>query len=83
MSSDLREVMRKALASMHFQVDTLTDETPLGDGGLELESLSLAELVMQLDEEYGIEFSDDEMESLTTMTFGEFAAEAERRRSEQ
>lgn len=78
MPADLRDVMVDALRNMHFSVDSLTDDTPLGDGGLELESLSLAELVMQLDE-FGIEFSDDEMESLTTMTFGQFAEEAERR----
>lgn len=80
MSADLREIMVDALRNMHFSVDSLTDETPLGDGGLELESLSLAELVMQLDE-HGVEFTDDELESLVSMTFGEFAAEAEQRRS--
>ncbi|MCF2528827.1 acyl carrier protein [Yinghuangia soli] len=78
MPADLREVMVDVLRNMHFEVDSLTDETPLGDGGLELESLSLAELVMQLDE-FGIEFTDDEMEELSKMTFGEFAEEAARR----
>ncbi|WP_436775352.1 acyl carrier protein [Yinghuangia sp. YIM S09857] len=82
MPADLREVMVDALRSMHFEVDSLTDETPLGDGGLELESLSLAELVMQLDE-FGVEFTDDEMETLATMTFGQFAEEAARRKSGQ
>lgn len=78
MSSDLREVMVDTLRNMNFEVDAVTDETPLGDGGLELESLSLAELVMQLDS-FGVEFSDEEMEKLTAMTFGEFAQEANRR----
>ncbi|EKX66134.1 acyl carrier protein [Streptomyces ipomoeae] len=78
MSSDLREVMVDTLRNMNFEVDSVTDETPLGDGGLELESLSLAELVMQLDS-FGVEFSDEEMEKLTSMTFGEFTQEANRR----
>ncbi|MFF4957570.1 phosphopantetheine-binding protein [Streptomyces sp. NPDC001222] len=78
MSSDLRKVMIDTLRDMHFDTESVTDDTPLGDGGLELESLSIAELVMQLDN-HGVEFSDEEMEKLPTMTFGEFAEEAARR----
>ncbi|MFJ5264899.1 acyl carrier protein [Streptomyces sp. NPDC088387] len=78
MSTDLREVVVETLRNMNFEVDSVNDETPLGDGGLELESLSLAELVMQLDN-FGVEFSDEEMEKLTTMTLGEFTQEAKRR----
>ncbi|MDQ0779971.1 acyl carrier protein [Streptomyces aurantiacus] len=78
MSTDLREVVVDALRNMHFEVDSATDETPLGDGGLELESLSLSELVMQLDS-FGVEFSDEEMEKLAEMTLGEFTEEAKRR----
>lgn len=78
MPSDLRKVVIDALVGMHFEVASISDETPLGDGGLELESLSIAELVMQLDT-HGVEFSDEEMEKLPEMTFGEFAEEAARR----
>jgi acyl carrier protein len=78
MSTDLREFVVSTLRDMNFEVDAVTDETPLGDGGLELESLSTAELVLQL-EKFGVEFSDEEMEKLTDLTLGEFTAEAERR----
>jgi len=78
MPSDLREVIVDALRELHFEVSDVTDETPLGDGGLELESLSLAELVMRLDS-FGVEFSDDEMEKLPAMTFGDFTEEVIRR----
>lgn len=78
MSTDLREFVVTTLRDMNFEVDSVTDETPLGDGGLELESLSIAELVMQL-ETFGVAFSDEEMEKLTDMTLGEFTAEARRR----
>ncbi|MFF3557808.1 acyl carrier protein [Streptomyces tsukubensis] len=78
MPSDLRKVIVDALRDMHFEVSSVTDETPLGDGGLELESLSVAELVMQLDNQ-GVTFSDEEMETLPSLTFGEFVAEAARR----
>ncbi|MGW1616080.1 acyl carrier protein [Streptomyces sp. NPDC002285] len=78
MPTDLREVVVGTLRNMNFKVESVTDETPLGDGGLELESLTLAELVMQL-EDFGVEFSDAEMEKLTGMTLGEFTEEAKRR----
>jgi acyl carrier protein len=78
MSTDLREFVVSTLRDMNFEVESVTDETPLGNGGLELESLSIAELVMQLDK-FGVEFSDEEMENLTDMTLGEFTAEARRR----
>ncbi|UED86255.1 acyl carrier protein [Streptomyces profundus] len=78
MPTDLRKVIVETLREMNFEVDSVTDETPLGDGGLELESLSLAEITMQLDN-FGVEFSDEEMEKLAGMTFGEFTEEAKRR----
>ena len=78
MSTDLREFVVSTLRDMNFEVDAVTDETPLGNGGLELESLSIAELVMQL-ETFGVAFSDEEMEKLTDMTLGEFTNEARRR----
>ncbi|WP_018723640.1 acyl carrier protein [Salinispora fenicalii] len=78
MSTDLREFIVSALRDMKFDVESATDETPLGDGGLELESLSLAELVMQLDK-FGVEFSDEEMEKLTDLDLGEFTKEVNRR----
>jgi acyl carrier protein len=81
-STDLRKVVLDALRDMNFEVESATDETPLGDGGLELESLSLAELVMQLDN-LGVEFSDEEMEKLTDMTLGQFTEEAKRRAAEK
>jgi acyl carrier protein len=78
MSTDLREFVVSTLRDMNFEVESVTDETPLGNGGLELESLSIAELVMQL-ETFGVAFSDEEMEKLTDMTLGEFTDEARRR----
>ncbi|MEN3584850.1 MULTISPECIES: acyl carrier protein [unclassified Streptomyces] len=78
MPAELRDVVVGALRDMNFEVDSASEDTPLGEGGLELESLSLAELVMQLDT-FGVEFSDEEMEKLTGMTLGEFTKEAERR----
>lgn len=78
MAEDMRTVITDALREMNFEVGGLTDDTELGEGGLELESLSLAELVMRLGD-HGVTFSDDELETLTSMKFGEFADESARR----
>ncbi|MEU5158916.1 acyl carrier protein [Streptomyces sp. NPDC020875] len=78
MSAELEKVIVDALREMHFDTSSISPETPLGDGGLELESLSIAELVMQLDGQ-GVEFTDEEMETLPGLTFGEFVNEAARR----
>jgi acyl carrier protein len=78
MALDMRTVITDALRDMSFEVGEVADDTVLGDGGLFLESLSMAELVMRLGD-HGATFTDDELDSLITMTFGEFASEAARR----
>ena len=75
---DMRSVVVDSLRQMNFDVSGVQDDTVLGEGGLELESLSLAELVMQLGD-HGAQFSDDELDTLLDMTFGDLVAEAERR----
>jgi len=75
---NMRTVVVDSLRQMNFDVSGVEDDTVLGEGGLELESLSLAELVMQLGD-HGAQFSDDELDTLLDMTFGALVAEAERR----
>ncbi|MCI0386306.1 acyl carrier protein [Streptomyces sp. CNQ085] len=48
---------------------------PLGPGGLELESLSLVELTVHVEREYGIRFPDEAVDGLGTMTLGELVAD--------
>ncbi len=78
METDMRTVITDALRDMSFDVGEVGDDTVLGDGGLDLESLSLAELVMRLGD-HGATFTDDELDTLISMTFGELATEAARR----
>lgn len=78
MPENMRTVVVDSLRQMNFDVSGVEDDTVLGEGGLELESLSLAELVMQLGD-HGAQFSDDELDTLLDMTFGGLVAEAERR----
>ncbi|MEU5365705.1 acyl carrier protein [Streptomyces sp. NPDC005925] len=79
MSTPVRAFVVNTLEAMNLDTSDVTDSTPIGDGGMELESLTTAELVMQVEEEYGVKFSDDDVEGMQTMTVGDFVAEVERR----
>ncbi|HEX3648112.1 MAG TPA: phosphopantetheine-binding protein, partial [Pseudonocardiaceae bacterium] len=48
------------------------DDTELGPAGLDLESLALADLAVQLEDHFQVKFNDDDMESLALMTLAEF-----------
>ncbi|WP_336320948.1 acyl carrier protein [Streptomyces lavendofoliae] len=50
-------------------------DTPLGVGGLELESLSYVELSVHIEREFGIQFSDEAVDGLANMTLGELVAD--------
>ncbi|MFP8961055.1 acyl carrier protein [Streptomyces nanhaiensis] len=79
MSTPVRAFVVNTLEAMNLDTSGVADDTPLGDGGLELESLTTAELVMQVEEEYGVKFSDDDVEGMQGMTVGAFVAEVEGR----
>ena len=48
----------------------VTDETPVGVGGLDLESLGLAELAMHVEQEFDVKIRDEEFEWLATASLG-------------
>ncbi|WP_030382861.1 MULTISPECIES: acyl carrier protein [unclassified Streptomyces] len=62
----IREVMNLPLP------EDLTDDTPLGEGGLGLESLSRLELMIQLESAYGIEVPEADSDAQENATLGEF-----------
>lgn len=74
MTDDVRAFTIEALRQMNYDVSDVTDETELGPAGLDLESLALADLAVQLEDHYHIKFEDDDMESLALMTLAEFTA---------
>nr|WSX51398.1 phosphopantetheine-binding protein [Streptomyces sp. NBC_00974] len=82
MSTPVRAFVVNTLEAMNLDTADLTDGTPIGDDGLELESLTTAELVMQVEEEFGVKFSDEDVEALQTMTIGEFIAQVEQRKTQ-
>jgi acyl carrier protein len=75
----IRRFVVNALSEMNYDVSEVTGDTDLGPAGLDLESLALAELAVQVEDEFGVAFSDDDMESTALMTLDEFTAEVGRR----
>jgi acyl carrier protein len=59
---------------MNYPVDDIDDDTTLGPSGVDLESLALAELAVQVEDRFGVKFNEDEAEHLAAMTVGEFAS---------
>ena len=51
----------------------------LGPSGADLDSLAVSELALRIEEQYGVTFDDDDVETLAIMTLGEFAAEVSAR----
>jgi acyl carrier protein len=74
-TADVRQFLIDTLREMNYPTDAITDDQPLGAGGIELESLGVAELGLRLEESYGISFTDEENEQIADMTFGQFVAE--------
>ncbi|MEV7213035.1 acyl carrier protein [Kitasatospora cineracea] len=81
MSADINLFIVKSLAEMNYDTSGISDQTPLGPSGLDLESLALAEIAIQVEDEYGVRIDEDETEQLALMTLGELAAEISRRAS--
>ncbi|WP_104478848.1 phosphopantetheine-binding protein [Actinokineospora auranticolor] len=72
MKDELRAFVLDAVREMNYDVSEVTGDTDLGPAGLDLESLALADLAVQLEDQYKIKFGDDDMESLALMTLDEF-----------
>ncbi|BFV61012.1 hypothetical protein KCMC57_up61160 [Kitasatospora sp. CMC57] len=73
-TEQIRAFVVSALGAMNYDTTGVDDDTLLGPAGADLESLSLAELGVRVEEEFGVRFDDDEAELLGTMTVGEFGA---------
>ncbi|HEV2343404.1 MAG TPA: acyl carrier protein [Actinocrinis sp.] len=79
MRDQIRDFIIAALREMNYDVSDVTGQTVLGPAGLDLESLALADLAVQVEEEYGVKFELDDMESTALMTIDEFTAEVDSR----
>lgn len=68
MSAEVHQFVIEALQNMNYDVTDVTGETPLGPAGLDLESLSVAEIAIQVEDTYGVKFEEDEMETVALLT---------------
>lgn len=75
MQDQIRDFVIAKLDEMNYDVAGVTGGTVLGPAGLDLESLALADLAVQVEEEYSVKFELDDMESTALMTIDEFTAE--------
>ncbi|MET9402491.1 acyl carrier protein [Kitasatospora sp. NPDC002965] len=75
MQDRIREFVLAALAEMQYDVSEVTGDTDLGPAGLDLESLALADLSVQVEDEYGVKFDLDEMETTALMTLDQFTGD--------
>lgn len=79
MKDEVCKFVVESLGKMNYDVSDVTPDTDLGPAGLDLESLAIAELAVQVEDEFGVQFTDDDTETLALMTLGEFGAEVAKR----
>jgi len=74
MIDSIRQFILDSLREMNYDVEGIDEDTELGPRRADLESLSLAELAIRVEDKYGVKFGEDEAEDLAGMTVGEFCA---------
>lgn len=75
MQDRIRAFVLATLTEMNYDVAEVTGDTDLGPAGLDLESLALADLSVQVEDEFGVKFDLDDMEGTALMTLDEFTAD--------
>lgn len=74
LNTEIRDYVLQSLIEMNTGVDEseFDQDAPLGPAGADLDSLVLAELVVRVEEHYGVKFSADETEQMPALTVREF-----------
>lgn len=75
MAQNAYEFLIDVFGKMNYDVSDVTPETELGPAGLDLESIAVAEVAIQIEDAFGVRFEEDEAERLALMTVGDLAAE--------
>ena len=73
-TDSIRQFIFTSLQEMNYDTDDIDNDSELGPRGADLASLALVELVLRVEEEYGVKFSEEEAEELAAKTVGEFCA---------
>ncbi len=74
MIETIRQFIFSSLQDMNYDTEDIDDDTQLGPRGADVASLSLAELAVRVEDEFGVKFSEEEAEELAGKTVGEFCA---------
>ena len=78
LQKEIREfVLSTIIEDMNHPLDTdeITNDSPMGTGGIDLDSLSLIELTMRLERRFGVEFPDTDIEPVGAMTLGDLVTD--------
>ena len=73
-TDSIRQFIFTSLEEMNYETDGIDNDSELGPRGADLASLALVELVLRVEEEFGVKFSEEEAEELAGKTVGEFCA---------
>jgi len=68
----IQQFIFDSLVEMDCDITGLDASSQLGPRGADLSSLSLAELALRVEDQYGIRFGEEETEKLAGMTVREF-----------
>ncbi|HWG63474.1 MAG TPA: acyl carrier protein [Streptosporangiaceae bacterium] len=79
MEDEIRQFVVEAVQAMNYDVSEVKGDTDLGPAGLDLESLAVADLAVQVEDKFGVRFTDEDTEQLALMTLDEFSAEVAKR----
>lgn len=72
MVESIRQFILSSLREMNYDTEGIDDDTTLGPRGADVASLSLVELAVRVEDEFGVTFSEEEAEELAGKTVGEF-----------
>ena len=72
MIETIRQFIFSSLQEMNYDTEDIDDDTTLGPRGADVASLSLVELVVRVEDEFAVKFSEEEAEELAGKTVGEF-----------
>ena len=82
LQKEIREfVLHTITEDMNHPLDMveITDDSPLGTTGIDLDSLSLIELTMRLERRFGVKFPDSDIEPVGAMKLGDLVDDVIRR----
>ncbi|HEY1617030.1 MAG TPA: hypothetical protein VGG25_05395 [Streptosporangiaceae bacterium] len=72
MTDIIRAFIIESLQDMNYSVEGIEDDTELGPGGVDIESVALVELATRVEDRFGVMFTEDEAEELAVLTVGEY-----------